>query len=158
MKDIEKLTELSNAIGVSVNETNIRGGCYYPNIKKIYVSESENLWRKLIICAHELGHAFQSPKEFELAINPDFEDKHEFIVAIERDAWVKAELILLKLYPNLPDEFWVDFNQFKEKCLDSYIMGSRIAVMKFDDYDALIFKHHNQVKPFCFDTFTFLTN
>jgi len=118
-----KLMDVCRAINVGYSEEDSQRiiGSYYYYERRIHVGYKPKSIRKFIILAHELGHTFQSLEEFEVTYIPTLEDKREFNLAVERDAWDKGEFMIRTLYPNLPDRFWVIFEGFKKRALKTYI-------------------------------------
>ena len=155
--NITPLRNFANSIGLPLYFENLKDRIgFYTSSKnksevKIVVKQSCSKHKKIMILAHELGHSLQSPSEFETFRNKnEITDKCEFVMAIEIDAWDKGELLIKKLYKNLPNQFWVEFNEFKELCLGTYKIafkdyynGSRL----YEKYINFIYNNHADVQP-----------
>jgi hypothetical protein len=118
--------------------------------RKIVIERNFPKWKKIATLAHELGHALQSPKEFEVVESDEFEDKIEFILSIEKDAWEKGEAIVRTLYSNLTEDFWINFNEYKEQALESYIealKNNHICEIFFKKYKTFIFNNQAEFSP-----------
>ncbi len=149
-----EITNLCTTIGVTLQADEIASN-YNFILKVIHIRESLTQELKLMTVSHELGHALQSSKEFELPLNPSDEDKFNFILYVEKDAWDKGEVILERLYPDLTPEFWDGFFAYRARSLESYENNPLLVTTKYEKYVRFIFEAHKYIKPMCLNTFTY---
>lgn len=123
-------------------------GEYIPSIRVINYVKETSPNHQLATIAHELGHSLQTSEEFEYFESHTIQGKHQFILAIEEDAWDKGESILRIRFPELDEAFWVDFEAFKIHCLGTYKSLPRISIINhFKFYKKFLIDHSKTLEP-----------
>ena len=132
-----------------IDNTKKSEGGYYYESKYIVLNGYFGLWMNLMVISHELGHALQSPQEFEVYPNPTLEQKHQFIMDNEIDAWDKgAELIRKYHSKDVNSVFWIEYEKFKTKCLNSYWLANEKDINRlYKTKTSHIFEFATNVKP-----------
>ena len=156
--NINPIVNFVDSIGCELDTSNPSSiGCYLfdptDGTRRIIINGDLPSYQFITILAHEIGHALQSSKEFNLPnFNSTISEKKAFIYVVELDAWIKAEKLIGILFPNISLDFWPYFYDYKDKCLESYKDIDLFNIMnKYPAYFNLFDKYHRYIEAFNFN-------